>query len=69
MQPIRSFVIRIYRQGKARVDGVVEDVKSGRSVAFHDSQELWRALHPRARARPPAAPAPATPERPDSPAD
>lgn len=51
MRPIRSFVIRIYRQGKSRLDGVVEEVHSGRSVAFHDRDELWQALRPHRRPR------------------
>lgn len=49
MRPIRSFVIRIYRQGKHGLDGVVEDVGTGRSIAFHSSDELWQALRLRRR--------------------
>lgn len=56
MRPIRSFVIRIYRQGKSGTDGVVEEVKTGRSVAFHNSEELWQALRPHRRTRAPAKP-------------
>ena len=48
MQPIRSYVVRIYRKGKRGMDGVVEDVKSGHSLPFHSVIELWEAL----RARP-----------------
>lgn len=44
MRVIRSFVIRIYRQGKAGTHGVVEDVKTGKSVPFHSGVELWEAL-------------------------
>lgn len=44
MRVIRSFVIRIYRQGKAGTHGVVEDVKTGKSVPFHSAAELWEAL-------------------------
>jgi hypothetical protein len=43
--PIRSFVVRIYRrQGRGGIDGVVEDVKTGRSRPFHSIAELWDAL-------------------------
>ena len=44
MTPIRSFVVRIYRQGRTGVAGVVEDVQSGRSRPFHSLAELWDAL-------------------------
>lgn len=44
MRVIRSFVVRIYRQGKAGTHGVVEDVKTGRSVPFHSEVDLWEAL-------------------------
>ena len=49
MRPIRSFVVRIYRQGKTSLDGVLEDVSSGRSLPFHSSEELWQALKLRRR--------------------
>jgi hypothetical protein len=43
--PIRSFVVRIYRRhGRVGIDGVVEDVKTGRSRPFHSIAELWDAL-------------------------
>lgn len=44
MQPIRSYVVRIYRRQSEHVDGVVEDVKTGQSRPFHSSADLWQAL-------------------------
>jgi hypothetical protein len=42
---IRSFVVRIYRRhGRGGLDGVVEDVATGRSRPFHSIAELWAAL-------------------------
>lgn len=63
MHPIRSYVVRIYRNGRAGVAGVVEDVKTGKSRPFHSIAELWEALRPRARAqrRPAAQPTPDAP--------
>ena len=52
MQPIRSFVVRVYRQGRAGFAGTVEDVKTGQSQPFRSTVELWAALF----ARPPKAP-------------
>jgi hypothetical protein len=61
--PIRSYVVRIYRQGRDGVDGVVEDVRTGRARPFHSIAELWAALRsparrggPRTDARPPVLP-------------
>ena len=48
MHPIRSYVVRIYRNGRAGVAGVVEDVKTGKTRPFHSIAELWEALRPRA---------------------
>ena len=47
MTSIRSYVVRIYRSGRAGITGVVEDVKTGRSRPFHSVTELWDALRPR----------------------
>ena len=44
MDPIRSFVVRIYRNGRGGLHGVVEDVKTGRSRPFHSIADLWAAL-------------------------
>ncbi|MFT3807025.1 hypothetical protein [Arenimonas sp.] len=52
MQPIRSFVVRVYRQGRSGFAGTVEDVKTGQSQPFRSTVELWAALF----ARPPKAP-------------
>ena len=49
--PIRSFVVRIYRRhGRDGIDGVVEDVKTGRCRPFHSFAELWEALRATRRA-------------------
>lgn len=52
MQPIRSFVVRVYRQGRSGFAGTVEDVKTGQSQPFRSTVELWAALF----ARPAKAP-------------
>ena len=44
MQPIRSFVVRIYREGWLSVAGVIEDVSTGRARPFHNVLDLWAAL-------------------------
>ena len=59
MHPIRSYVVRIYRNGRAEIAGVVEDVKTGKSRPFHSIAELWEALRPRSRAERRRAPRPA----------
>jgi hypothetical protein len=63
MQPIRSFVVRIYRQDRSGLAGTVEDVRTGRSRAFQSLAELWAALRGRARAfaETPLAPPPDPP--------
>jgi hypothetical protein len=67
MQPIRSFVVRIYRQDRSGLAGTVEDVRNGRSRAFRSLAELWAALrgrgrHPESDAiAPPPAPPPNDP--------
>jgi hypothetical protein len=52
MSPVRSYVVRIYRSGRAGITGVVEDVKTGRTRPFSSVTELWDALRrsPRATA-------------------
>jgi hypothetical protein len=61
MQPIRSFVVRIYRQDRSGLAGTVEDVKTGRHRAFQSLAELWAALRGRSRAAEPAAGKPPEP--------
>jgi hypothetical protein len=55
MQPIRSFVVRIYRQDRSGLAGTVEDVRNGRSRAFQSLAELWAALRGRSRQHEPDA--------------
>jgi hypothetical protein len=44
MQPIRSYVVRIYRQDRRSIAGMVEEVRSGKSRFFHSFGDLWDAL-------------------------
>ncbi len=72
MSPIRSYVVRIYRSGRAGINGVVEDVKTGRTRSFSSVTELWDALRrpPRAIAEHPGDPQPGPPDdRTESPSD
>lgn len=57
--PFHSFVVRIYRRGRGGIDGVVEDVKTGRVRPFHSIGELWDALRAPRR--------PSSPRRTDAP--
>lgn len=54
MQPIRSYVVRVYRRDRRSIAGVVEDVRTGKSRFFHSLADLWDALT--ARRTPPTAP-------------
>jgi hypothetical protein len=51
MQPIRSFVVRIYRDGWLTFAGVIEDVTTGRARPFHNVLDLWAALRMKRRRR------------------
>jgi hypothetical protein len=44
MVPQPTFIVRLIRQARHEVTGVVEDVRSGRRTPFANSEELWRAL-------------------------
>jgi hypothetical protein len=60
MNPIRSFVIRVYRHTARDFAGVVEDVRTGQCRPFQGFAELWAALvRPASR---PRKPRPAPPE-------
>jgi hypothetical protein len=50
MYPIRSFVVRIYRQDRRSIAGSVEDVRSGKSTFFQSFSDLWNVLTARSRA-------------------
>ena len=39
-----TFIVRLYREGRQPVGGVVEDVRTGRCTPFGNSEELWNAL-------------------------
>ena len=51
MHPIRSFVVRIYRQDRRSIAGHVQDVRSGKSAYFQSFSDLWDALTMRTRLR------------------
>ena len=53
MEPIRCYVVRIYRKDRHGMAGIVEDVRTGKSRSFRSSDELWSALS-RKRANRPA---------------
>ena len=51
MQPIKVFVVRIYRTlPDGGVVGVVESANRARCRKFSNAAELWRALFPRSKA-------------------
>ena len=56
VQPLRSYIVRIYRQGARTLTGIVEDPRSGITRPFETPEDLWAALRaPRAgrkRAKP-----------------
>jgi len=49
MNPIRSYVVRIYRQDRRSIAGLVEDVRTGKSTFFQSFGGLWDALTTRSR--------------------
>ena len=56
MKPIRSFVVRIYRQDRRSIAGLVEEVRTGKSTFFQSFAGLWDALTARSRSAPPTVP-------------
>lgn len=44
MDEAHIFVIGIYRQANAGVDGIIEAVSGGARHPFHSSDEPWEAL-------------------------
>jgi hypothetical protein len=56
MEVLRSYVIRLYRDGPEGLAGVAESVETGGLCPFRSAEELWCALHM----------SPASPERPRS---
>ena len=51
MEPLGTYVIRVYRQDAAGMTGMVESVQSGEQQPFHRPEELWRALQHLASSR------------------
>ena len=44
MRELRSYIVRIYRQGAHTLAGVVEDPRSGVSRKFQTAEELWNLV-------------------------
>ena len=40
----RSFVVRVYRQQGDVLAGIVQEVRTGRTVPFQTMEELWQAV-------------------------
>jgi hypothetical protein len=66
----RSYVIRIYRRDAQSIDGLIEDVQTSRTTAFHSLDELCELLR-RGRALPrrPGREAGTAASRPDPPSE
>jgi len=47
MRELRSYVVRIYRQGARSLTGVVEDTSSGVQRPFGSAEQLWALLRQR----------------------
>jgi hypothetical protein len=45
MDELGVYVIRVYRQDQAGIDGMVEAVASGEQLPFHSRDDLWQALY------------------------
>jgi hypothetical protein len=61
MRELRSYVIRIYRQGARNLAGVVEDTRNGTQRPFDSAEALWILL------RDPPSPRPARAGKPHRP--
>jgi len=44
MRELRSYVVRIYRQGARSLIGVVEDTRNGAQRPFESADQLWALL-------------------------
>jgi len=44
MEVLRSYVVRVYRQGADGIAGVVESVETGDGTPFRSAEELWATL-------------------------
>ena len=45
MRQLRSYIVRIYRQGFDRLWGTVEDAETGFKRSFSNAEEMWTLLH------------------------
>jgi len=63
MRELRSYVVRIYRQGARSLIGVVEDTRNGAQRPFESADQLWALLR-RGHLRPARGKAPDISRRP-----
>jgi hypothetical protein len=47
MRELRSYVVRIYRQGARSLVGVLEDTRDGAQRPFESPDQLWALLRQR----------------------
>jgi hypothetical protein len=53
MEVLRSYVVRLYREGPAGITGVVESVETGVLRPFRSPEDLWLVLQtPTSQQRP-----------------
>jgi hypothetical protein len=52
MRPVRSYVVRIYKQGYSNLWGTAEDSSSGGKGSFSSIEDLWLLLTRRIPAQP-----------------
>ena len=44
MQPLGTYIVRIYRHGARGLAGILEDPRSGTARSFETMEDLWRLL-------------------------
>jgi len=47
MRELRSYVVRIYRQGARNLIGILEDTRNGAQCPFESVDQLWTLLRQR----------------------
>lgn len=47
MRELRSYVVRIYRQGARSLIGILEDTRNGAQRPFESADQLWALLRQR----------------------
>jgi hypothetical protein len=69
MRQLRSYIVRIYRQGARTLTGIVEDPRTGAQRPFETAAALWdllRAPTPRSVARASSAEKPVKADKADA---